>query len=63
MDEKNGCVREYEMDIGRVCMRVGVSKREIRVGLVAVIPTIKLFSSDSVYLFFTGIGHDEESRV
>ena len=63
MDEKNGCVGEYEMEIGRVCGRVGTVEREERVGFVAITPTIKLFSSGSGELFFTGIGQDEEWRV
>ena len=27
VNAKNGCVREYEVDSGRVCRRVGISER------------------------------------
>ena len=28
MNDKNGCVKEYEMDSGRVCIRVSIFERE-----------------------------------
>ena len=60
MDDKNGGGREYEMEGGRVCMCVGIFEREVRVGFVAITPTIKLFNAGSGDLFFAGIGQDEE---
>ena len=62
MNDKNVCVREYEMNSGRACRRVGIFEREERVGFISITTTIKLFSTDSGELFFTDIGQDEEEE-
>ena len=63
MNDKNGCVRENEVDSGRVCRHASIFEREKRVGFVAIIPTIKLFSTSRGDLFFTDIGQEEEDKV
>ena len=60
LNRKNGPAREDQIVSVRVWTPGGVRAEERKVGFVAIIPTIKLFSAGSGDLFFAGIGHDEE---
>ena len=59
-NRKNGVAREDQIVSVRVWTRGGVCTEERKVGLVAITPTIKLFSAGNGDLFFTSIGQDEE---